>query len=572
MGISQSNEGDEYSKQFKKLQSSRVYSNSVMLDLDKTNINSLQFITKSSDSLNSNTGTTITNNKSDTIKYPQDHPFFSLSTQRFEEIYYSIEIPNDWGIRTLQYQNQMISPQENNNCAKNSTKNSQKIFYSSFDHDVEKDFLEIYIIFTPNSIEKEAQLTIEDILNPVGSNGRLINPVLIKNITPINDKHIQPEKSALYFILQFQHELLPNKLLYKKVYFIQDKDGLVFCLMLTTTRRDGANPYVYYPTTYNNNSLQSSPNKMQLSPNTNSNVLLNGSNNNFLSTTPERVPKRKLSASLSISSASDSLENEDMPFRLTSNNSSPSSSNTVCNIDGNNWLDFLVRERLTVKSITELPRKTAEIDSNGIVLLSVPICFIPSLSLDAANYTLNDEIKRHLGIDDFGKGSSDFKLILFHPIQFLSKGKMSKEETVENIFITFIKLEVTENNYNNLLTNANEYLSNWLNDDKSILEHFYEDVFKKRISSYCSIVEERDFTVNVDKDEETITNEMNANHKLVAKRIELSTTTFGGQTLKKICVLVERKKHIWLFTYSSTNNFIAIDSFESILSEIKFKP
>ena len=602
--------------------------------------------------------------------------------QHFNELYYKLAIPHDWRVQVLQY----------NNASSSSQKNQQKIFFSPFDKGYEKDFLEIYVSYTPYPIEKEAQFTIDDIVNPRSNQqgedsnnnnqswsgastkiNKLIEPKIVKGITPVHDKIIQPEKRALYFTVQFQHELLPNKILYKKVYFIQDTNGLSYCLMLTTTRKEPDNVIGYTLSTtpriagniYSNIQQPTSPNTSlsslnstnssnsgnnlnvsssssstsldgmgnnqgsqsrspsSLTPTTTNTTVNHDQQPNLLSTskqdstsspTPRKTSggstsppngtiknvRKRLSTAFSGFSSVDTSTSEDDPFfesRMRSNSVGASSSapQVPDSIDGPAWVDILVRELLVVRSIPELPRKTADLDDSGVVL-SVPLCFIPSLKLDVGMCGCEEEIKRHFGIADLGKRGTDFKLLLYHPIQFLAKGQMVKEAMIENFFITYVKIDPANTTTSqsdvipptprtqtvqnmNMLKHytedvASENLDITTENTGNLLDRFYDNVFMEKIKKWCTIVSSKDVMYSVETTEDSgseVSENVSPSIQLNGKYIELETTTYGGETLKKLCCLVERKNRIWIYVYSSTNNLIAREVFDNMLSEIKYK-
>nr|CAG4709327.1 unnamed protein product [Naegleria fowleri] len=585
----------------------------------------------------------------------------------------------------------------------------QKIYFSSYDKNVEKDFIEIYVTFSPNDIEKEAKLAIDDI-NQMGKQesddyfgslkdqttnslkrlpssptirqgmsqmsqqagfSRVIEPKIVKGITHVIGKKIQPEKKALYFVMQFRHELLPQKLLYKKIYFIQEGNGIIYCLTLTTTRREPEDvigytsthitdvttnsplltsrenqsarsarsssiPAIYIEshachtsqdsptsvTSHSNrhsknlsllatlstsgggfdssNSVQSSPsmngdhNSNTLSTNSQPNSARKRNSSSGSATTSKKTFMKMVTSALS-TSAIESDNGDEMSiltglipslYPSMSQQQQQSTSQPQL-IDGGVWSDILVRELFVGKSLNELKRKTSNMDGEGVII-HVPICFIPSLKLETDG---EQEIIKHYGISDFGKRKQDYKLILYHPIQYLTREqylKSTKEEMVENIFVTyvdFVKKKSEKNLIEFYLTGdacgncaqlekeiasltRNEFEKN----SGKLLNYFYDNIFKEKVKKSCSILKEKDmeFYSSSESNQEGNNSIFTKPIVLKAKYLELDGNTYFGNTLKKQCCLVERNFKIWIFTYSSTSNLIASEAFHAILSEIKY--
>ncbi|EFC45207.1 predicted protein [Naegleria gruberi] len=576
---------------------------------------------------------------------------------------------------------QVNSQQQNGATTTTSNTNNniqQKIFFSSYDRNFEKDFLEIYVTFSPHSIEKEAQLAIEDIQelsrnydssNSCSSSGgnnnlhrtpsssmmrqvsvvaaspspsspssssssshsTMLEPKLVKGITHVVDKHIQPEKKALYFIIQFHHELLPQKLLYKKIYFIQDSNGLLYCLMLTTTRRESENILGYSlnltvptkgllipsiniqqelfnngngtpPTSTNHDDIskltvsppssnRNSGNLSRSSSNTsglvdsvdktadctspNNDIISKRKNSNTIAQNNSKKMKKRLSAAFS-SIGGSMFEDEDAAEIFSSN--LVYSNNNIPPIDGAAWIDILVKEFFTVKSISDLKRKTSNLDGDGIVL-SVPMCFIPSLRIEADACSGEDEMVRHFGVGDFGKRSQDYKLILYHPIQYLANknpNQTRSRETLENVFVTYVNFGNTT--YKNRIEDYGAQASNFtgvsMENSGSLLEQFYSTTFKEQVLKTCTIVSVKNVDYEVSLYSQQSNSEVDSTEgevpTLKAKIVELASTTYSGHTLKKVCYLVERNARVWIFTYTSTSNLIAREIFEVMMSEVKY--
>ncbi|KAG2374158.1 hypothetical protein C9374_010995 [Naegleria lovaniensis] len=607
--------------------------------------------------------------------------------------------------------------------------NGQKIYFSTYDKNVEKDFIEIYVTFSPNDIEKEAKLAIDDIhqmgqqenheddyfgrhsshslqnqthasqtlttnhlkrmpsshairqgmsqMSQQAGFSRVIEPKIVKGITHVIGKKIQPEKKALYFIMQFRHELLPQKLLYKKIYFIQEGNGIIYCLTLTTTRREPEDVIGYTsvtpsplltsrenqsarsarsssipaihieshtchspsnsssvtpPTTHSKNlslsvtsvafeSNSSTSNSANSSPNLNGEPTSNNNNttlttvsnsqpnsarkrNSSSGSAPKKTFMKMVTSALS-TSAIESDSGDEMTiltgfipsvlYHSVNSQSMASQQQSQPVLDGGVWSDILVRELFVGKSLKELKRKTSNMDGEGVII-HVPICFIPSLRLETDG---EQEIIKHYGISDFGKRKEDYKLLLYHPIQYLSRGPYStKEEMVENIFVTHVdfvlKHTTTVYEKKNLIEfywNADvcgncEKLEEEITlltmptekNSGKLLNFFYERIFKEKVKKSFTLLNEKSMEFSSVMNHQSVDSNLGNNTSIItpqmtmhkAKYLELDGNTYFGNTLKKQCCLVERNFKIWIFTYSSTNNLIASEAFHTILSEIKY--